>query len=77
MAILYPYTAPHRTASAFLGFLCSDEILELFLLALELCDRDLPRRRSLKRCHLLLTLLHEAIAENACNCTDRKTDPKI
>jgi len=60
------------------GFLRSDEILKLFLLALKLSERHLRSRSALlDRHHLLLALLHEAVAENACDGADSKTNPEI
>jgi len=60
------------------GFLRSNQIFKLFLLTLKLGKRNLRRRSALlNRQHLLLTLLHETIAKDACNSTDSKTNPEI
>lgn len=61
----------------FLCFLSCDEVFELFLLALKLSERNLTSRSSrLHCCHLLLTLLHEAVAEDTGNGTYCEANPK-
>ena len=71
-------TQPFLAELFLLRFLRCDEVLELLLLTLELSERQLRRRRS--RLHLrklLLTLLHEPIAEDASDRTCSKADSKI
>lgn len=64
--------------SVLLCLLGCDEVLEFFFLALELSKRNLACRCSrLHSCHLLLTLLHEAVAKDASHSTYCEADPKV